>query len=296
MAGELWTPVHELLGLRFVDVGEGYGDVALPASEWLCARTRQVAEGAIGILVRYALSGAVVGSAGPGLRVGIIDESIDFLRPVLPDGRELLAHGRVVHHVGDFYVSRAEVTDHDGNVVAVGHQMSFLKELRRKEASVERTLATVVFTDIVGSTRRAEELGDAAWQRVLADHDALVRRQLEVWKGREVKTLGDGFLVTFASPARAVQFGRAVGEAVIRLGLELRVGMHTGECEVVANDVAGIAVNVAARVQAAADPGEVLVSSTVRDLVAGSGLRFADRGRHELKGVEGAWQLFAVVD
>lgn len=204
----------------------------------------------------------------------------------------------MVHEVGQFLVSNVEVTDADGGLVAVGHQTSVLIDRGgrvRETRRVERTLATVVFTDIVGSSARAEELGDAAWQQVLAEHNAVVRRQLDVWKGREVKTLGDGFLATFDSPGRAVQFGRAVHDEMPRLGLLVRVGVHTGECELVGADVAGIAVHVAARIQGAAEPGEVLVSGTVRDLVTGSGLRFADRGTHQLKGIQGDWPLFVVV-
>ena len=155
-------------------------------------------------------------------------------------------------------------------------------------------MATVLFTDLVGSTAKAERLGDAGWRDVLEQHDALVRRQLDMFKGREVKTTGDGFLATFDSPGRAVQAARAIRDAVRRLGLEVRVGLHTGECEFVGADVAGIAVHIASRIQTLAGPGEVLVSGTVRDLVTGSGLRFGDRGRQQLKGVEGDWQLYAV--
>jgi len=148
----------------------------------------------------------------------------------------------------------------------------------------------------VGSTEHAERLGDAKWREVLDDRHALVRRQLQAFKGREVKTMGDGFLIAFDSPARAVQCARAIRDGVARLGLEIRAGLHSGECDVVGSDLGGIAVHVASRVQAAAGPGEVIVSSTVRDLVAGSGLRFGDRGRHELRGLEGEWQLLAVED
>jgi class 3 adenylate cyclase len=153
---------------------------------------------------------------------------------------------------------------------------------------------TVLFTDLVGSTQRAEQLGDSRWGGLLDEHNAVIRRQLELHKGREVKMTGDGFLATFDSPTRAVQCARAIQDAVERLGLEIRAGIHTGECEAVGGDVAGIAVHVASRVQSAAQPGEILVSSTVRDLIAGSGLRLDDRGIHELKGLDGKWTLFAV--
>ncbi|HVE68857.1 MAG TPA: adenylate/guanylate cyclase domain-containing protein [Solirubrobacteraceae bacterium] len=157
----------------------------------------------------------------------------------------------------------------------------------------DRILATVMFTDIVDSTRRAAELGDAGWRKVLERHDDLVRRQLERWQGREVKTTGDGFLATFDGPARAIRCGRAITEIVEPLGIRVRAGLHTGECEVRGDDVAGMAVHIGARVGSLAGPGEVLVSSTVKDLVVGSGIDFEDRGEHELKGVPGAWKVFA---
>jgi class 3 adenylate cyclase len=164
----------------------------------------------------------------------------------------------------------------------------------RREREPERVLATVLFGDIVDSTRRAAELGDRRWRDLMESHDALVRRQVERHQGRLVKTMGDGFLATFDGPARAIRCARAVEDGARSLGVELRAGLHTGECEVVGSDVGGIAVNIGARVGASAGPGEVLVSSTVKDLVVGSGIRFADHGEHELKGVPGSWRLYAV--
>jgi class 3 adenylate cyclase len=158
----------------------------------------------------------------------------------------------------------------------------------------DRVLATVLFTDIVGSTERAAELGDARWRELLERHEAIVRRELERHRGREVKTTGDGFLATFDGPARAIRCARAIAEGVRPLGIEIRAGLHTGELEVMNGDVGGIAVHTGARVSANAGAGEVLVSQTVRDLVAGSGIEFADRGAHDLKGVPGEWRLFAV--
>jgi class 3 adenylate cyclase/pimeloyl-ACP methyl ester carboxylesterase len=158
----------------------------------------------------------------------------------------------------------------------------------------DRVLATVLFTDIVGSSEKASELGDRAWRELLERHHALVRRELVRFRGREVDTVGDGFFASFDGPARAIRSACAIVEQVRELGLEVRVGLHTGECEVVDGKVAGIAVHTGTRVAAQAGPGEVLVSSTVKDLVAGSGLRFEDRGAHELKGVPGEWRLFAV--
>ncbi len=157
----------------------------------------------------------------------------------------------------------------------------------------ERVLTTLLFTDIVGSTERASELGDRRWREILEDHYVLVRRELARFRGHEVKTVGDGFFASFDSPTRAIRCAAAVLEAVRPLGIELRAGVHTGECEMIGEDLGGIAVHVGARVAAAAEPSEVLVSSTVRDLVDGSGVRFEDRGTFSLKGVEGERRLFA---
>jgi class 3 adenylate cyclase len=158
----------------------------------------------------------------------------------------------------------------------------------------DRVLATVLFTDIVGSTEEAARRGDRGWRDLLDQHHALVRRELERFRGREIDTSGDGFLATFDGPARAIRCAGAISAGVRSLGLEVRAGLHTGEVELVGSDVAGIAVHIGARVAALAGAGEVLVSSTVKDLVAGSGIEFEDRGVHALKGVPGEWRLFAV--
>jgi pimeloyl-ACP methyl ester carboxylesterase/class 3 adenylate cyclase len=166
----------------------------------------------------------------------------------------------------------------------------------RSAPEPDRILATVMFTDVVCSTERAVELGDARWRETLAAHHGAVRRELARFRGREVKTLGDGFLVTFDGPARAVDCGRAIVAGAAEDGLEVRVGVHCGEIELIGEDVGGIAVHIAARIGAMAAPGEVLVSSTVKDLVAGSDLQFEDRGRKTLRGVEGDWHLFVASD
>ena len=159
----------------------------------------------------------------------------------------------------------------------------------------DTVLATLLFTDLVGSTRRAAELGDREWRRLLESHHAAVRRELSRFGGVELDTAGDGFFASFDGPARAITAARAIAAAVEQLGLEIRIGIHTGECERVGEKLAGLAVNVGARVSSAAGAGEVLVSGTVRDLVAGSGFAFEDLGEHELKGVPGSWRLLRVV-
>ena len=165
---------------------------------------------------------------------------------------------------------------------------------RHAEVEPDRVLATVLFSDIVGSSEHAVSLGDRAWRELLERHHELVRRQLVRFRGREVDTAGDGFFASFDGPARAIGCGCAIAEAMPELGLQVRVGLHTGECEVVEGKVAGIAVHTGARVASCAQPGEVLVSSTVKDLVAGSGLQFTERGEHELKGVPDSWRVYAV--
>jgi class 3 adenylate cyclase/pimeloyl-ACP methyl ester carboxylesterase len=170
----------------------------------------------------------------------------------------------------------------------------FLTGVRPQRPS-DRMLATVLFTDIVGSTERAAKVGDGAWRALLERHNEITREQLEAFRGREIVSTGDGFLATFDGPARGVRCAYAIADSVRRLGVEIRAGVHTGECEALGENIGGIAVHIGARVAAAASPGEVLVSGTVRDLVAGSGIEFEDAGERELKGVPGSWQLCRVV-
>lgn len=158
----------------------------------------------------------------------------------------------------------------------------------------DRVLATVLFTDIVGSTERASKLGDGAWRNLLDDHNRAVRAELAAWRGNEIKTIGDGFLATFDGPARAVNCAASIVDSLAAMDLTIRAGVHTGECELLGDDVAGIAVHIGARVMERAGPGEVLASSTVKDLVFGSGLRFSDRGAHSLRGVPDEWRLYAL--
>jgi class 3 adenylate cyclase len=165
---------------------------------------------------------------------------------------------------------------------------------QQADVADDRVLATVLFTDIVDSTRRAAEMGDRDWHALLDAHDAVIRSQLARFRGREVNTSGDGFLAMFDGPQRAIRCAMAIRDAVQALGIEVRAGLHTGECEMRGDDIGGIGVHIGARVSALAGPNDVLVSSTLRDLVIGSGLEFEDRGAHALKGVPGEWRLFAV--
>jgi class 3 adenylate cyclase len=209
-----------------------------------------------------------------------------------------IAEGRyVVSHIPDAKFVELAGTDHlvfTGDFGAVVDELQeFLTGVRRPAES-DRLLATVLLTDIAGSTQIAAGLGDLKWRDVLERHNALVRSDLARFRGSEIKTTGDGFLATFDGPARAIQCALSLRASLRQVGIEIRAGLHTGECEILGSDIGGIAVHIAARVLSEAEPGEVLVSSTVRDLVAGSGIGFTSRGRRELRGVPGEWELLAV--
>jgi class 3 adenylate cyclase len=201
---------------------------------------------------------------------------------------EHLPNARMVEFEGDDHPFLYESPDE-----WLGEIQEFLTGARAVPVS-DRMLATVMFTDIVDSTRTAVELGDKRWRDVLERHQRAVRDDLAHFNGREVKSTGDGFLATFDGPARAINCAQAILQSSEPLGISVRAGLHTGECEVMGEDIGGIAVHIAARVSARAEPQELLVSRTVKDLVAGSGLAFTDRGAHTLKGVPDTWQLYAV--
>jgi class 3 adenylate cyclase len=210
-----------------------------------------------------------------------------------------VGHGRYLaeHIAGSRYV---ELPGAD-SLYWVGDAAPMLDEIEefitgvRGGSDAERVLTTIVFTDIVGSTERAARLGDGRWRDLLDNHDSIVRHELERFGGREVNTAGDGFVATFTSPSAAIACADAIVDAVRALDIEVRVGIHAGEVEVRGSDVAGLAVHICARVAALAGPSEVLVSSALRDIVAGSRHRFVDRGEHELKGVPDRWRLCALV-
>jgi len=248
-------------------------------------------------------------SAGPGAARDLIlmNSQID-VRAVLPaiSAPTLVLHRRDDHdsrsaegryiaaHVPHARFIELDGEDHlpwiNGDQV-LDEVEEFLTGVRPVQAA-ERVLATVMFTDIVASTEHLAQLGDRAWRDVLAAHNQIVRAELQRYRGQEVGTAGDGFLATFDGPARAIRCGQALTRAVHELGVDIRVGLHTGEVEWIGSDVRGIAVHIAARVTALAGSGEVLTSSTVRDLVAGAGIEFEVRGRHSLKGVPGEWQIY----
>ncbi len=251
--------------------------------------------------VKYFRSGA---SPGAALAVRRMARDVD-IRDVLPSIRQptlilhLARHADESRYVAD-RIARARRIEVSGLDTAfflapgIGDEIERFVKSIWAEAEPETVLSTVLFTDIVGSTERAAELGDRRWAELVSSHHALVRQHLDRFRGREVDTAGDGFFASFDGPIRAIRCASAITESVRDLGLHVRAGLHTGECELIGDKLGGIAVNIGARVASRAGPGEVLVSSTVRDLVAGSGIRFAERGAIELKGVPGTWELFAV--
>jgi class 3 adenylate cyclase len=291
------VPAAAFLGMEIEERSETRVTTTMPSSPWFSLLRREVEPG---IMAAFGnLTATFVSQHLAGTRRAVTFEATFSVLGKTPaaDGRKLRASATMLERVDDTFVLDLRTDDADGTPYCVGRGTLQLRERRtRRRSPSNRVLLTVLFTDLVGSTERAGAAGDANWRDVLEDHHAVVRRQIEIHTGREVKTTGDGFLATFDSPSRAVQCARAIKTGLAKLGLEIRAGVHTGECELIGADVAGMAVHVASRVQSTAEPGEILVSNTVRDLAAGSGLDFVDRGAHELKGVSGTWQLFAVAE
>jgi class 3 adenylate cyclase len=221
----------------------------------------------------------------------ILHRVADALVPVAC-GRYLAAHipgARFVEVPGTDH----SILDIETQDLVADHIEEFITG-QRQRPEPDRMLATVMFTDIVGSTQRAAEIGDSRWRELRDNWYSLMHKELIAFRGHEMDTAGDGLFATFDGPARAVRCAASIRERVHTLGLQVRTGLHTGECELAGDKVVGIAVHIGARVAAAANPDEVVVSSTVRDLVAGSGLRFSDRGTHRLKGVPDEWHLYSV--
>jgi class 3 adenylate cyclase len=250
-------------------------------------------------------------AASPGAAMALMSSYMDIdVRPALSlvhaptlvihktgDRMVPVAHGRyLAEHIDGARMVELPGTDHFWWTEGADRFLEETEEFltgTRSVVEADRVLASVLFTDIVDSTRRAVDLGDQEWRRLLNRHDALTQREVERHGGRLIKLTGDGVLATFDGPARSVRCARAISDGAQALGIELRAGVHTGEVELRGDDIAGVGVNIASRIEGLARPGEVLVSRTVTDLVAGSGLCFDDRGEHDLKGVPGRWQLFA---
>jgi class 3 adenylate cyclase len=262
--------------------------------------------------IRQAFANYLRQAASPGAVVDIMrmNREID-VRPILPVVRvpTLVLHrtgdrltdigqGRyIASHIQGARMRELDGNDHSwtfGDGDAVVNEIEEFITGSRHDPEPDRVLATVLFTDIAGSTERAATLGDRRWRELLEQHHAMVRRNLSEFRGREIDTAGDGFLTSFDGPARGVRCAAAIIHGARGLGLDVRAGLHTGECEIMGEKLSGLAVHIGARVAAIASAGQVIVSSTVKDLVAGSGLRFSDRGNHILKGVPGEWRVFAL--
>jgi pimeloyl-ACP methyl ester carboxylesterase len=303
-----WAPAAEEREETARDVEARWGKLSREDAEYY-APSRVDDEQFVSRLAGYLRRSASPGAAAALLRM---NSQID-VREVLPT---IQVPTLCLHRTGDHDVNVEEGryiagripgarfvelpgSDHwiaAGDVDRLADEIEEFLTGARPVLEADRVLATVLFTDIVGSTKRAAELGDRRWRELLESHHAAVRVELERWRGRELDTAGDGFLAAFDGPARAIRAARAIGAAVRPIGLDLRAGVHTGECQLVGEKLGGIAVHIGARVAAAAAAGEVLVSQTVKDLVAGSGIQLDDRGLHELKGVPGEWRLYAVED
>jgi pimeloyl-ACP methyl ester carboxylesterase len=298
-----WGATDEMIEVALAETSARWGDGALlrqfapaaadePGMEEVWGRfQRASASPAMARAVVAALYEIDVRPILPTIRVPtlILHRTGDLVAPV--EGARLMAE-----KIPDARLVEFEGTDHvpfTGDFNPVLDEMEEFLTGTRHARPLDRVLATVMFTDIVDSTRLAADAGDRRWRELIKRHDELTRRQLDRYRGREVKTLGDGFLATFDGPARAIECACAIRDGVSAHGLEVRAGLHTGECELYGGDVRGMAVNIGARVGALADANEVLVSSTVKDLVVGADLEFAERGEHELKGVPGKWRLYA---
>ena len=299
-AGASSFPYMTLMGVGYSAVERGRVVNTLPASEWFGAYSRFVTPGVIASLGYAACFSAEYTLLELGESLVALDQAIHFHRPIPCDGRRLRAEASASRQERDRVVADVLVYDGDGNVVARGHGLGGVidraQRQKRHAREAKRILATLLFTDIVDSTGHAERLGDARWHALLDQHRALVRGEITRYEGIEIDTAGDGFFARFDSPARALECARAVRAAVHRLGIEIRIGIHTGECELRGRDLAGVAVHVAARVAATAQPGDVLVSSVVKDLAAGSGMHFEDRGEHTLKGLPDKWRLYSFAE
>jgi class 3 adenylate cyclase len=297
------TPEQSAAGVALIEEGWGQG-------WWLEALAPSFA-GDAGLVQRWARFERQAASPAMARAISRLATEVD-VRDVLP---AISVPTLVLHRTGDMnwpvdgarYIAEripgAKLVELEGfdHFPFAGDADTLLDEVEsfltgvRPAPEADRRLLTVLFTDIVGSTQRAAELGDRRWRALLERHDELARAEIGRQGGRVVKTIGDGFLATFEGPARAIECARSLGTATSALGVQIRAGMHTGECELMGDDIGGMCVHLAARVCALAGPGDVLVSRTVKDLVVGSGIEFSAQGTEELRGVPGAWELFAVV-
>jgi class 3 adenylate cyclase len=291
--GKAWGT--EAYGREFVEVVAGEGEMIPPSHHaawirWIARASRAMATPDVAIAQERIWHETDIRGVLPSVHVptllmgpaGWYDDEVNYLADLMPEATVVLLPD--IHPVPSDEWQRI----HDEIRRFIG--------VRRPATDLETVLATVAFTDMVGSTERQASLGDRGWKRLVERHHALVRDTLGRWRGREADTAGDGFYATFDGPARAIRCALEIRERVRELGVEIRAGLHTGECELIDGKPGGVAVSIGARVAATAAPSEVLVTQTVKDLVAGSGLVFEDAGEHELKGVPDRWRLYRVVE
>jgi class 3 adenylate cyclase len=298
--GRISMPIASLYGVELHELEENRATLSMPASEWFCAFGHNVSAQAVAALANMSVFSGIVSLHRPGSTATLLGSTTHFLRRVPADGRRMHAEVVVSEPTPTLYLADVTVRNADGQPVARSlasiTRIEASKRQQRQRRASRRVLATLLFIDIVDSTVLASRMGDAAWRSLLEDFRLKVRREMSRFNGTEVDTAGDGFFVRFDSPAYAIEAARAAGAATASLGIRLRAGIHTGECELEGSRLAGMAVHIAARIMAAAGPGEIMVSSTVRELSGGSGFGFEDRGEHALKGVPDAWRLYAVTD
>jgi class 3 adenylate cyclase len=302
-----WAPSEEEWRQRLVDVRRGWGErgyLKNLADEWApeVAEDGAFREWFIWHMRRSLSPGAALTAFRAAMELDVSDvlaavrvPALVIAHPARPGPAHYIAERIRGAEIAELPPLRGLYTwvDDDAHRATMEATEHFVSRLARP-VNVERVLATILFTDIVGSTELAARIGDSAWRELLQKHHAIVRRELARFQGREIDTAGDGFFASFDGPARAVQAAAAIRDALGALEIQIRSGLHTGECEVSDGKIAGIAVSIGSRISSLAGPGEVMVSSTVKDLVAGSGLGFEDRGDHQLKGIPDVWRLFAL--
>jgi class 3 adenylate cyclase len=294
----LSMPLVQTYGLEMHEVAEGRTVVSMPASEWFCGLGANLSCQAIAALTDLSVWSCAVSLQRPGLSVVVLDSDTRFLRFVRPDGRRLRSEATATEIAPDVLILRGEVRDANDRIVALASgaigRIDSARRVRRQRKETRRMLATMLFTDIVDSTGHAQRLGDTAWRALLEQYKLGMRREVSRCNGTEVDCTGDGFFARFDSPAHAVEAARSLRQAMTALDVEIRAGIHTGECEIEGTSLTGMAVHIASRIQSSALPGEILVSSTVKDLAVGSTLRFVDRGERQLKGVPDPWRVYAL--
>jgi uncharacterized protein (TIGR00369 family) len=303
VTGAFLPPAFRLMGLRGVEVSDGQVSMAMATSGWLSNPRGVIYGGAIAWLADATMSLATLTTIPAATAFGPLDLKIHFLRPVIPGRGELSARAKVVHRGRTIAVTHCDIFDAQAKLAAQATASQLILPGRPWDRPLHvadeftddagRVLVTVLFIDMVDSSRHADRLGDRKWRALLADYHTAVREQLQRFQGSEIDNAGDGFLVSFDGAGRAVRCAAAIRESARGLGLALRAGLHAGECEQSGGKLVGIAVHIGARLAALAAPGEILVSRTVKDLVSGSGITFDDRGGHTLKGIADEWRVYA---